>query len=123
MRSSACDLHTPCPTSFTIIRKASNVAPFGTLALVVVVVVVVPIAFGVPAVLVFIPPPMPLTPATLPCLVQFTTLMIRLCAVPSVPLDCPVELMVRVSDSALTSVDVFCLNARHCKSEQNRCEN
>jgi len=40
------------------------------------VVVLVPIAFRVPAVLVFIPPLMPLTPATLPRIVQFTTLVI-----------------------------------------------
>jgi hypothetical protein len=87
------------------------------------VVVIVPIVFRAPAVLVFIPPSMPLTPATLPRLVQFTTLVIRLFAVPSVPLDCLVEFMVRVSDSALTSVDVFCLKARHCGAKQNRCEN
>ena len=88
-----------------------------------VVVVVVPIAFRMPAVLVLIPPPMPFTPATFSRLVQFTTLMFRLCAVSSVSLNCLMELMVRVSDSALTSVDVFCLKARHCRAKQNRCEN
>ena len=86
-------------------------------------VVLVPIVFGVPAVLVLIPPPMPLAPATLPRLMQFTTLVIRLHAVSSVSLDCLVESMVRVSDSALTLVDAFCLNAWHCGAKQNRCEN
>ena len=86
-------------------------------------VVLVPIAFRAPAVLVFIPPSMPLTPATRPRLVQFTTLVIRLFAVPSVPLDCLMEFMVRMSDSALTSVDVFCLKVRHCGAKQNRREN
>ena len=76
-----------------------------------VVVVLVPIAFRVPAVLVFIPPSMPLTPAKLPRLMQFTTLVIRLCAVPSVSLNCLLEFMVRVSDSSLTWVDAFCLKA------------
>ena len=86
-------------------------------------VVVVPVAFRAPAVLVLIPPPMPLAPTTLPRLVQFTTLVIRLRAVSSVSLDCLVEFMVRVSDSALTLVDTFCLNARHCGAKQNRSEN
>ena len=68
-------------------------------------IVLVPIAFLVPAVLVFLPPLMPLTPATLPRIVQFTTLVICLSAVPSVSLDCLVEFMVCMSDPALTSVE------------------
>ena len=86
-------------------------------------VVLAPIAFRVPAVLVFIPPLMPLTPATLPRVVQFTTLVICLSAVASVFLDCLVEFMFCVSYSALTSVEVFCLKARHCSAKQNRHEN
>jgi hypothetical protein len=86
------------------------------------VVVLVPIAVLVPAVVVFIPPLMPLTPATLPRLVQFTTLVICLAAVVSVFLDCFVEFMLRVSDSALTSVLVFCLKPRHCGAKQKHCE-
>jgi hypothetical protein len=85
-------------------------------------VVLVPIAVRVPAVVVFIPPLMPLTPATLPRVVQFTTLVICLFAVASVFVDCLVEFMLRVSDSALTSVLVFCLQARHDSAEQKRCE-
>ncbi len=72
-------------------------------------IVLVPIAVFVPAVLVFIPPLMPLAPATLPRLVQFTTLVICLFAVASVFLDCFVEFMLGVSDSALTMVLVLCL--------------
>jgi hypothetical protein len=87
------------------------------------VVVLVPIAFRVPAVLVFIPPPMPLTPATLPLVVQFTTLVICLSAVASVFLDCLVEFMFCVSDPTLTSVEVFCLKAQRCGAKQNREEN
>ena len=78
-----------------------------------VVIVLVPIAFRVPAVLMFIPPLMPLTPATLPHIMQFTTLMICPVAVASVFFDCLVEFMFCVSDPALTSVDGFCLKARH----------
>jgi hypothetical protein len=88
-----------------------------------VVVVFVPITFFVPAVLVFVPPLMPLTPTTLPRIVQFTTLVICLSAVASVPFNCFVEFMFCVSDSALTSVEVFCLKARHRSEKQNRSEN
>jgi hypothetical protein len=84
------------------------------------VVVLVPIAVRVPAVVVFIPPLMPLTPATLPRVVQFTTLVICLFAVASVFVDCLVEFMLRVSNSALTAVLVFCLQARHGGAKQKR---
>ena len=77
-------------------------------------IVLIPIVFLVPAVLVFFPPPMLLTPATLPHIMQFTTLVICLSAVASVFLDCLVEFMVCVSDPALTLVEIFCLKARHC---------
>ncbi len=83
-------------------------------------IVLVPIAVLVPAVLVFIPPLMPLTPATFARLVQFTTLVICLFAVASMFLDGFVELMVRVSDSALTPVLVFCVEWWHCREKQNR---
>jgi hypothetical protein len=77
-----------------------------------VMVVLVPIAFLVPAALVFFPPLMPLTPATLPRIVQFPALVICLSAMASVSRDCFVEFMFCVSDSALTGVEVFCLYAR-----------
>ena len=82
--------------------------------LVAVVVVLVPVAFGVPAVLVLIPPAMLFTPATLPRFVQFTTLVVGLRAVPSVSLDGLVEFVLGVNDSALAVVDVFCVSSRHC---------
>jgi len=84
-----------------------------------VVVVLVPIAFLVPAVLVFIPPLMALTPAMFPCRVQFPTLVICLSAVAPVSFDCFVEFMLRVDDSALASVDIFRLKARQCGAQQN----
>jgi hypothetical protein len=83
-----------------------------------VVVVLVPIAVRVPAVVVFIPPLMPLTPAALARDVQFTTLVICLFAVAPVFVDCLVEFMLRVSNSALTAVLVFCLQARHGGAKQ-----
>jgi len=57
---------------------------------------------------------MPLTPAMLPRIVQFTTLVICLSAMASVFVNRLVEFMFSVSNSALTSVEVFCLKARHC---------
>ena len=83
------------------------------------VVVLVPIAFLVPAVLVFIPPLMALAPAMFPCRVQFTTLVICLSAVAPVFFDCFVEFMLRVDDPALASVDIFRLKARQCGAQQN----
>ena len=88
-----------------------------------VVVVLVPIAVLVPAVFVFIPPFMPLTPATLPRIVQFPALVIRHHAVRSVSSDCLVEFMFCVNNPALTSVEGFRLKARHFGIKQNRCEN
>jgi len=87
-----------------------------------VVVVLVPVTIRAPAVFVFIPPPMLLTPATLPRIVQFTTLVICLVAVASVFLDCLVEFMLGVNDPALTSVLVFCLQAGRCGAKHKRCE-
>jgi len=87
-----------------------------------VVVVLVPIAFRAPAVLVFIPPLMPLTPAPLPRIMQFSALVICSLAVASVFLDCLVEFMLRVYDSALTPVAVLRLNTGHSRKEQNHCE-
>ena len=85
-------------------------------------VVFVPIAFLVPAVVVFIPPLMALAPAVFPCRVQFTTLVICLSAVAPVFFDCFVELMLRVNDPALASVDIFRLKARQCQAKQSSCE-
>jgi hypothetical protein len=87
-----------------------------------VVVVLVPIMFLVPAAAVFLPPLMPFMPAMLPRFAQLTTLVICLSAVASVFLDCLVEFVFCVSNAALTSVEVFCLKARHCRAK-HRCEN
>jgi hypothetical protein len=83
-----------------------------------VVVAVVPIALVVPAVLVFIPPPLPFTPATFPRLAQFKALVICPLAVASVFIDCLVEFMLRVYNSPLTSIEVFRLNAGHSRKQQ-----
>jgi hypothetical protein len=75
--------------------------------LVAIVIVLVPIALGVPAVLVFIPPLMAFAPAALPRLVQFATLVVCLSAVASVALDGFVQVMLRVLDAALTPLLAF----------------
>jgi hypothetical protein len=82
------------------------------------VVVLVPIAVRVPAVFVFIPPPVALTPAPLPSLVQFTALVVCLSAVASMFLDGLVEFMIGMSDPALTPVVVFGVKSRHCGESQ-----
>jgi hypothetical protein len=80
----------------------------------------VPIAVLVPAMLVFIPPLMSLTPAAFSRIVQFATLVICPFAVASVSLDCLVEFMFRVNDSTLTPVEVFCVESWHCREKQSR---
>ena len=82
-------------------------------------VVLVPIAVGVPAAVVLIPPAMLLAPAALARLVQFTALVICLLAVVSMFLDRLVEFMLRVSDPALTPVDVFGVKSGRCAEEKN----
>jgi hypothetical protein len=86
------------------------------------VVVFVPIAVGAPAVLVFIPPAMLLTPATLSGFMQFPTLVICLFAVASMFLDGLVEFMLGVSDATLAAVDVLSMKARHCGEEKDCCQ-
>jgi hypothetical protein len=81
--------------------------------------VVVPVALGVPAVLAFVPPLVAFPPATLPRLVQFQTLVICLPAVASMSLDGKVDLMLRVSDSALAVVVAFCVKSRNCCEKQS----
>ena len=83
-------------------------------------IALVPIAVSVPAVLVFIPPLMLLTPASFSRIVQFTTLVICLFAVASMFLNGLVEFMFRVSDSALTPVEVFCVESWRCREKQKR---
>jgi hypothetical protein len=75
------------------------------------VIVPIPIVFLVPAALVCFPPLVPLTPAMLPRIAQFTTLVICLSAVAAVSQDCLMKLMVCMSDTALTCVEVLCLYA------------
>ena len=82
-------------------------------------VALVPIAVGVPAVVVFIPPAMLLAPAALSRIVQFTPLLICLLAVASMFLDCLVEFMLGVSDPALTPVDVFGVKSWRCAEEKD----
>jgi hypothetical protein len=82
------------------------------------VILLVPIALGVPAVFVLIPPLVTFTPATLPSLVQFTTLVVCFGAMASMFLDGLVEFMLRVNDPTLTPVLVFGVESWHCREKQ-----
>jgi len=86
------------------------------------VIVVVPIAFCVPAVLVFIPPPVSLAPATLAGRVEFVTLVICSFAVASVSFDRTMQLVLLVDDAALTSIHIFRLK-RQCGGKQQSSNN
>ena len=69
-----------------------------------IVVVVIPIAIGVPATAVFIPPAMAIVPAAFPRLVQIVASAVRLSAVPAVMLHGFVESVVGFGDSALAPI-------------------
>jgi len=85
------------------------------------VVVLVPITLGAPAVLVLVPPPMPLAPATLSSGVQFTAFVVRLGAVASMLLDGLVKLMLGMSHPPLTPVVIFSVNPWDYGEQQSSC--
>jgi hypothetical protein len=87
--------------------------------LVAIVVVVIPIAIGMPAVAVFVPPTMPLIPAAFACLVQVVARTVRLPAVPAVILDGFVESVVRLGDAALAMIVGFGRRAGCCSKCQH----
>jgi hypothetical protein len=68
--------------------------------LVAIVVVIIPIAIGMPAVAVFVPPTMPLVPAALAGLMQFMPCAICLSTIPTVMLHGFVQSVVRLGDTA-----------------------
>jgi hypothetical protein len=86
--------------------------------LVAIVIVVIPIAIGMPAVAVFVPPTMPLIPAAFPRLAQFVPRAIGLLAVPTVMLDGFVNFVIRLGDAALTAGVVIGACSRRSRKSQ-----
>ena len=84
-------------------------------------VVVVPVAFGVPAVFVFVPPSVIFTPAALARLVQFVALVVCLRAMASMFLDGLVEFMIGVNDAALTALVMFVSVKSWDRGEEQSC--
>jgi hypothetical protein len=88
---------------------------------IVVVIVIIPIAIGMPASAVFIPPAMPLSPAAFPRLAQFEAGTVRLPAVPAVMLHGFVQFAIGFVDAVLAFIVTFgkCLRcARECHHPQ-----
>jgi hypothetical protein len=81
----------------------------------------VPVALGVPAVLVLVPPPLAFSPAALAGFVQFAALVTCLAAVAAVFFDGLVEFMVGVDDPALASVEVFGMKRWSAEGEGKDC--
>jgi hypothetical protein len=75
--------------------------------LVAVVIVVIPIAIGMPAVAILVPPTMAFSPAAFARFVQFVPRVIRLPAIPAVMFHGFVQPVVRPGDAALTTVVAF----------------
>jgi hypothetical protein len=80
--------------------------------LMAIVVVIIPIAVGMPAVAVFVPPTMALVPAALPRFTQFVARTIRLLALPTVMFHGLVQSVVRLGDAALATMVVICKRTR-----------
>ena len=95
--------------------------------LVTIVIVVIPIAIGMPAVAVFVPPTMPLIPAVFPRFMQVVARVIGLPAVPAVMLYGFVESVIRLGDTPLAGIVTFgrcprcsgeCQHANKCCSSE-----
>jgi hypothetical protein len=85
-----------------------------------VVIVLVPVAFGVPAVLVLVPPLVTLAPAALARFAQFVALAIGFGAVAAMFFDGFVQFVLGMSHAALASVIVFGVKLWD-GGEQQRC--
>src|SRR6266849_6651086 len=92
-------------------------------------VVVIPITIGMPAMAVFVPPAVPLRPATLAGLMQFVTPVVSLPAVPAVVLHGFMQFVVRLGYTPLASIVIFggrprrsckCQHANKCRSCKHR---
>jgi hypothetical protein len=84
---------------------------------VAVVIVVIPIAFRVPATLVFIPPSMVAVPAALPRFAQFMARALGLPALVAMPRNGGVQPVVRTRNAALAVVFVGAQKG-HCREHQ-----
>src|SRR5690348_12817499 len=83
-----------------------------------VVIVVVPITIRVPAVAVFVPPPMVLVPATFACFAQFMAGMVGLSAVPAMMLDGLVQFVIGLVNAPLTTAVVISIGARRGRESE-----
>jgi hypothetical protein len=82
-----------------------------------VVIVVIPIAFGVPAMLVFIPPSMDAVPAVLPRIAQFPTRALGLPALVAMPCHGLVQFVICACNAPLAIVFVGAQKG-HCREHQ-----
>jgi len=84
-----------------------------------IVIVVIPIAIGVPAASVLVPPAMSLPPAAFPRFMQFVASMFRLAAIPTVMFRSFVEFVICLGDAPLASLVVISIGAwGPCNSQQ-----
>src|SRR5260370_16905975 len=82
-----------------------------------VVIVVIPIAVGMPAVAFFVPPAVPLSPATFAGLMQLVAPVVGLPAVPAVTLHGFVEFVVRLENAALAAAVAVVRQCTRCSGE------
>ena len=82
-----------------------------------VVIVIIPIAVGMPTAAVFVPPAVPLSPATFAGLMQLVAPVVGLPAVPAVTLHGFVEFVVRLENAALAAAVAVVRQCTRCSGE------
>jgi len=100
------------------VRGYSNFSePSSVVIAVMVVISIIPIAFGVPAVVMFIPPPMDAIPAAFALGSQLSASDFGLAAAEPVPFNCHVQPMICPGNASLAIVFVSA-HQRHCGEHQ-----
>jgi hypothetical protein len=84
-----------------------------------IAIVIVPVSFGMPAVLVLIPPLVALTPASFPCSAQLATLVFGALALGAVSFYGTVQIVLGADDPSLATVVIFCMKLRNGGEQQN----
>jgi len=87
-----------------------------------IVIAIIPITITVPAMFVFVPPPMVFGPAPFPQFMQFTAFVIRLRTVAAMTLNGPMKIVFLVRDAPLAPVTIICVKTRYSGENKSNCQ-
>jgi predicted membrane protein len=91
-----------------------------TVVVVAIVVSIVPITFGMPALIMFVPPSVVLIPTVFSSLVQLSPLVVGLAAVAAVFFDRLMQLVFRMLNAATAAFIVIGMKAWHGRESEGR---